>query len=349
MIDSITYSLFENILFAILISLAFAWVSIRIAKRLKLIDVPARAPHKQHSKPTPIAGGITLVFVLIIFAVYQKIWLHPELFAILLGSLIILAFGFWDDLSSIPPIVKLTGQFFAATLLIYAGIYVRIFESPEFFFYGVGGFYLWLDWALTAFWIIGITNAFNFIDSTDGLSTLLAGTAAAFLMLVTLDSNQPLLSLMNALILGTCVGLFFFNAPPARMFLGDAGAQTLGFILASVAIIYTPIGKFQTSSWFVPILILGIPIFDTTLVVLSRIRRGEPVYKPALDHTYHRLVKLGFESSHAVVLMLIIALSLGCVAFIALNFSPLLANTVFFSIIAIGVILYLFLDSRKRW
>lgn len=349
MINSITFLLFEYIFIAIIAAFASAWLGIRIARRINLIDYPASAPHKQHLRPTPIAGGIAVLIVLTIFVIYQKLWLQPDLFAIMLGSLIILAFGIWDDLNSISPALKLMGQILAATLLIYAGVYVRIFESPEFFIHGQGGIYVWLDWLLTAFWIIGITNAFNFIDSTDGLAILLAGTASAFLMLVTLDSNQPDLSLINALLLGTCIGFFFYNAPPAKMFLGDAGAQTLGFLLASISIIYTPVGSFQTSSWFVPILILGIPIFDASLVVFSRMRRRKPIYKPALDHTYHRLAGLGFETSRAVLVMIITALLLGCIAFIALNLQPAIANAIFFIIVGIGIGLYFFLDRKKTY
>jgi UDP-GlcNAc:undecaprenyl-phosphate GlcNAc-1-phosphate transferase len=348
MINSVTFSLFETILIAMILSLVSARLGIWIAKRIKLLDVPASAPHKQHSKPTPIAGGFALFMVLIAYAVYQKIWLKPELQALLFGSLIILIFGLWDDIKAVPPLVKLSGQLLAVILLITSGVYIRLFESPDFFIHGEGGIYVWLDWILTAVWVIGITNAFNFVDSADGLATLLAGTAAAFLMLVTLDSNQPNLSLLNALLLGTCTGLFFYNAPPARLFLGDAGAQTLGFILASIAIVYTPIAKFQTSSWFVPIMILGVPIFDMTLVVLSRIRRGNPIYKPNLDHTYHRLVSLGVDSNHAVLAMLITALSLGCLAFIALNLPPPTANGIFAATLVLGVSTFVYLDNKKR-
>ena len=120
----------------------------------------------------------------------------------------------------------------------------------------------------------------------------------------------------------------------------------LGFILAALAIIYTPEDTFQTSSWFVPILILGVPIFDTTLVVFSRLHHRRPIYKSALDHTYHRLVKLGIESNRAVMAMHITALSLGCLAFIALGLPPLYANAIFGMVLALGAITLLLLELK---
>lgn len=335
-----------SILYSLVVTFASGWLSIPLARRLGLIDVPGSEPHKQHALPTPIGGGLTLASALLLFTAYYPVLSNPEIRAIFISGMIVLVLGLWDDFKGVPPIVKLLGQALAVVVMIWLGVYIRIFESPEFFIHGQGGVYVWLDWLLTALWIIGITNAFNFVDSMDGLAVALAGTAAAFFMLVTLDSNQPVLSRLNALLVGCCVGLYFFNAPPARMFLGDGAAQTLGFWLASLAIVYTPQGAFQTSSWFVPILILGVPIFDTVLVVFSRVRRGLPFYKSSLDHTYHRLVALGMEPNRSVVAMQLTALALGCLAFIALDLPPLWANTIFIALLVLGAAAVLALDRH---
>jgi UDP-GlcNAc:undecaprenyl-phosphate GlcNAc-1-phosphate transferase len=339
-----TSFIIPSILYSLLVTLACGWLSISLAQHLGLIDVPGSAPHKRHATPTPIAGGLTLAAALLLYPAYYPILANPDIRAIFISGMIVLALAIWDDYKGISPWAKLLGQLLAVVVLIRLGVYIRIFESPEFFINGQGGIYVWLDWLLTAFWIIGITNAFNFIDSMDGLAAALAGTAAAFFMLVTLDSDQAILSRVNALLVGTCVGLYFFNAPPARMFLGDGAAQTLGFWLASLAIIYTPIGAFQTSSWFVPVMILGIPIFDTVLVVFSRLRRRLPFYKSSLDHTYHRLVRLGMEPNRAVVAMHIFSLTLGCLAFIALGLPPLWANGIFLFVLLLGLGGILYLD-----
>lgn len=341
-------SILVSILFALLATLVMAWISIKIAWRFNMLDVPGAAPHKHHAIPTPLAGGIALFSALILVAIGYQLFVQQDIRAILLSGVIIFIMGVWDDIKGISPLTKLVGQGLAVILLIYLGVYIRIFESPEFFINGQGGIYLVLDWLLTALWIIGITNAFNFVDSMDGLAAALAGIAAAFFMLVTLDSNQPDVSRQSAILLGICIGLYFFNAPPARLFLGDSGAQLLGFVLAAMAIIYTPENTFQTSSWFVPILILGIPIFDATLVVISRLHHKRPIYKSALDHTYHRLVALGIESNRAVMAMHIAALSLGCLAFIALSLPPLYANAVFGIVLALGGFALLTLEIKMR-
>jgi UDP-GlcNAc:undecaprenyl-phosphate GlcNAc-1-phosphate transferase len=197
--------------------------------------------------------------------------------------------------------------------------------------------------------VVGITNAFNFVDSMDGLAVGLGGVAAAFFMLVTIDSGQLLLSQQSALLLGACVALFFFNSPPARLFLGDSGAQTLGFLLAVLAIAYLPQGVSQSSSWVVPIMLLGVPIFDMVLVVISRLRRGKSIYTASLDHTYHRLVALGWEANWAVVGMQVVSLLLGCLAFIVLTRPPVIANAVFVGVLLAGFLALYTLDNRKRW
>ena len=129
-----------------------------------------------------------------------------------------------------------------------------------------------LNIALT--FVLGYWNhqCMNLVDSMDGLVVGLAAIASAFFMLVTVDAGQTSLSLLSAILLGSSIGMMYFNALPARTFLGDSGAQFLGFVLAALAIAYTPPGLPQPSSWFVPILLLSVPIFDTTLVTISRLQ-----------------------------------------------------------------------------
>jgi len=254
-----------------------------------------------------------------------------------------------DDYKGISPFVKILGQILAVVVLIVLGVSIRVFESPEFLLNVRWPFSLYLDWLVTFFWVVGITNAFNFVDSMDGLAVGLGGVAAAFFMLVTIDSGQLLLSQQSALLLGACVALFFFNSPPARLFLGDSGAQTLGFLLAVLAIAYLPQGVSQSSSWVVPIMLLGVPIFDMVLVVISRLRRGKSIYTASLDHTYHRLVALGWEANWAVVGMQVVSLLLGCLAFIVLTRPPVIANAVFVGVLLAGFLALYTLDNRKRW
>jgi UDP-GlcNAc:undecaprenyl-phosphate GlcNAc-1-phosphate transferase len=221
-------------------------------------------------------------------------------------------------------------------LLIALGVQVRMLPQN------------WINIAITLLWVVGITNAYNFVDSMDGLAIGLGAQAAAFFMLVTFDSGQADLSQLSAILLGACIGCFFFNSSPARFFMGDSGSQFLGFLLAALAIAYNPPGFEQLASWYVPILLMGVPIFDITLVVYSRMRHRQPVYKAARDHSYHRLVSMGMSSNRAVLTMHITALLLGCLAFVALGLPPLTANLIFATILGAGAVALVLLESRTQ-
>jgi UDP-GlcNAc:undecaprenyl-phosphate GlcNAc-1-phosphate transferase len=344
-----SFFLFQEILLAIFVVVIMAWLSIKLAMTLKLIDYPGSAPHKQHTRPTPLAGGIAILGALLITEGIFGTFADPNVRATYLGAAVIFLFGLWDDYKDIPPLVKLAGQAGAAVLLIKLGVNIQIFESPQFFIRTGLEAARYLDWILTILWVVGITNAFNFVDSMDGLAVGLGGLAAAFFMIVTLDASQPLLSRHSALIFGACIGLYLFNSPPAMLFLGDSGSQTLGFALAALAIAYSPQGANQSSSWFVPILLLGIPIFDAALVVFSRMRRRHPIYGAARDHTYHRLLNMGLGSFRSVVIMQVAALTLSCLAFILLTQPPLTANFGFGLILTISLITILWMDGKEDW
>jgi len=341
--------LFEAILISLATAVVGCWLSIKLAVRWGWIDEPGSAPHKQHTYPTPLAGGLALFVSLIISAGFAGLLNSPEVWGTFLACAVVFAFGFWDDIKTIPPLLKLAGQVIAAVILIRLGIYIQIFESPEFFLHLNSPIDVYLDWLLTILWVTGITDAFNFVDSMDGLAVGLGGSAAAFFMLVTLDARQFTLSAFSALIIGICIGLYFFNSPPAKLFLGDSGSQTLGFILAVLAIIYRPVGANQSSSYVVPIMILGVPIFDMSLVVISRVRRKRPIYTAARDHSYHRLLDLGFGPTRAVLIMQVLSLTLGCLAVVILNQPPLITNIVFIFVVLLSLFAMFLLDSKRRW
>jgi UDP-GlcNAc:undecaprenyl-phosphate/decaprenyl-phosphate GlcNAc-1-phosphate transferase len=331
-----TYLTFGVIFLATSLALVLGPLAIRLATKLGLVDDPNSAPHKLHANRTPLVGGfILLVVIVVISLLIGELRLAP-LSAILFPALIIFGFGVWDDYKIISPTWKICGQLLAAILLIYLGVQVRLFHQN------------WLNLAITLFWMVGITNAYNFVDSMDGLAIGLASLAAAFFLLITLESQQPNLSLFSTVLLGAGLGVFYYNAPPARIFLGDSGAQLLGFILGALAILYNPLGFSPVASWYIPILLMGVPIFDTTLVVVSRMRRGRPIYQAGHDHTYHRLVKLGMSSNRAVLTMHMAALLLGALAFIALDLEPLIGNAIFAGTLAIAAGCIIYLETQTK-
>lgn len=347
-VDSTDY-MFTGILLGLLVTFVSGWLAIKFTRRVGLLDTPGKAPHKLHNVPVPLAGGITLALSLALLSIFFKLWQDSIITMVLLSAALVFGLGLLDDALSLKASIKLAGQAVAAALLILSGVYIQIFETHNFFLAGSGPFFYWLDRLLTMFWIIGITNAFNLVDSMDGLAVGLSGWAFAFFMLATFDSQQLTLSFLSAIILGICIALYFFNKSPAWLFLGDSGAQTLGFLLAVLSILYTPLERYQNSSWFVPILLVGIPIFDTCLVFFSRLRRRKPFYQAGRDHTYHRLVAFGIEPGRVVLLMHISCLVLECLAFIAVGIDPLPANLIFGTCLLAGFATFTYLDHPKRW
>jgi UDP-GlcNAc:undecaprenyl-phosphate/decaprenyl-phosphate GlcNAc-1-phosphate transferase len=337
--------LFRASLGGVLVGVALCPLAIWIARRMGLLDIPGSAAHKQHTRPTPLAGGIALVLslvaVVLIFNLFSK-----DISPLLVAVAIIFLFGLWDDAKGLGAPIKLAGQMLASILLITSDVSVHFLEGLSIPFLGKHMLVV-LDWGVTILWFVGITNAFNLIDSMDGLAVGVAGIAFAFFMIMALVAQQITLAIFSACLLGICIGLYVFNVSPAHLFLGDSGAQTLGFTLAAVAMIYTPHNLPQASSWFVPIFVLGIPIFDTTMVVASRLLHHRPVFHADRTHTYHRLVALGLDPQRAVFVIHLTSLVLNFLAFIALSLPPLESTLVLCSVVLAGVILLVFLGRKN--
>jgi UDP-GlcNAc:undecaprenyl-phosphate GlcNAc-1-phosphate transferase len=328
--------LFPVILLAAIVALVSAPLLARLARRLALVDLPGSAPHKRHENAVPLAGGPVLLLSVGVAYLSLALPSGSPLQGIGLGSVILLVWGLVDDRYRLRARLKLLGQLVATAVLVRFGVQVHITQTE------------WLDLALTVLWIVGLVNAFNFVDSMDGLALGLAAIGLSFFMLVTLDADQSELASLAAAGLGATLGLYFYNAAPASLFLGDSGSQVLGFILAGLGIAYVPAGAGlpQGVSWFTPILALGVPIFDTTLVVVSRLRRRQPIYAPQRDHTYHRLVAYGIHPGRAVLAMQLSAVLLGLVAFVALGLSVIAANLLFAAVVLGGLVCVLLLERR---
>jgi UDP-GlcNAc:undecaprenyl-phosphate GlcNAc-1-phosphate transferase len=332
---------------ALIVGVLAGFIAVPLCKSMGLIDHPGAAPHKQHARPTPLAGGLVIgISLLILIPLYPGLLSGKMLWAVI-AAVIILIFGIWDDMRGLSAGIKFTGQFLAAGIAIFGGIRIDILTEASL----PGGPLLveTLNIGLTFFWLVGITNAFNLIDSMDGIVAGLSTLASAFFIFVTSASGQPGLTMWAATLTGISLALYFWNMPPARYFLGDSGAQTLGFLLAILALLYNPTTLVQGSSWFAPILILGVPIFDTSLVVFSRLRRHLPPFEGNRDHTYHRLTKCGLNSSRAVSLLHIIALALDSLALFAMAQRPIVANIIFGICLVTGASLITILDFSEKF
>ena len=331
---------------SIILSLLIAVLGIKIAPQIGLMDIPGSAEHKNHLRSIPLVGGIVLMDTLIIIILITQMWRNDNILAIAISGIIIGLFGLLDDFISLNVTKKLFGQLLASIILVSLGVQVNFFDSPEFFFQ-IG--YPWegyLNIIFTLLWLIVITNAFNFIDSMDGLAVGLSGLSSSFFLLISMYTGQLELIFLAVIILGVCIALYYFNSQPARLFLGDSGAQLLGFLLACIAIIYQPKVGFQTSTWFVPILLFSVPLFDMFLVIISRLKRGKKIHKASQDHTFHRLSQLGIPMHQAVLMMHGISLILSMIGFLCLNLSEIYANFIFLLVLSLGIITFIKLDKN---
>lgn len=275
----------------------------RVALRVGIISVPRS--RDIHVDPVPLLGGAAIYGAfLITFLFFNSRDFVSEAISILLGSSLIALMGLIDDQRGLSASVKLIIQAIAAGVLIYGGIQVKLFSEP------------WMNWILTAFWIIGITNAMNLLDNMDGLSGGIAFVASAFfLLLATMNSpRQVLVAAMAAALMGACAGFLRYNLSSSKIFMGDTGSLFIGFMLASLAIKLRFPSNASIVTWMVPVFVLGIPVFDTTMVFLSRLRRGlNPLTAAGKDHISHRLVALGMTKLESVLTCYLLAGTCGMV------------------------------------
>lgn len=339
--------LLEIIVSGVVAAVMFSPLAIWIARRTGLLDIPGAAAHKQHARPTPLAGGIALALSVLVLLTIFRLWQRP--YSLLLAATaIVFIFGLWDDARGLSAPLKFLGQILASVVLIASGISVKFLSALSIPFLSPS-LLTTLNWVVTIFWLVGISNSINLVDSMDGQALGVSSIAFAFFIGLALVARQNDLARFGALFLGICIGLLFFNISPARLFLGDSGAQSFGFILAAIAMIYTPLDLPQASSWFVPIMVLGVPIFDTTLVVISRLHGHRRIFRADHAHIFHRLVALGLNPGWAVLAVLVTSLTLNFLAFIALYLVPWQANLIFALVVATGFGLILFLERKPQF
>lgn len=229
------------------------------------------------------------------------------------GGLLLLVVGAWDDKGNMRPIVKLAAQVIAAWIAIAYGYKITYFTDP--FFGEVWFFPTWLTWIVSTFWIVGITNAINLIDGLDGLATGVSAIIALTLTIIALQMEQVGALLLGIALLGALLGFLPFNFPPARVFLGDTGALFIGFTLSLTCL--EGYRQVNLLTFLVPLLVLAVPILDTSLSILRRIRKRTHVFAADRAHIHHRM--LDVHGSHRAAVLAIYFLT-ACFCVIALSF-----------------------------
>jgi UDP-GlcNAc:undecaprenyl-phosphate/decaprenyl-phosphate GlcNAc-1-phosphate transferase len=287
---------------ALLIAFAATPVARRIAPKLGVMDQPN--PRKVHARPMPLLGGAAIVMAsLLTLLLLRDRFEIQQLGSILLGAALVALMGFYDDRWGMRPIVKLIGQIVAAGILIFSGI--RVTALPE----------DWMDITVTLVWVVGLTNSLNLLDNMDGLSSGVAAVCASFFVVMAAMSGQIYVGALAAALLGATLGFLVYNFNPASIFMGDTGSMFLGFMLAAIGIKLRFPDNVPFVTWMVPIIVMGVPIFDTTLVFISRLRRGKnPLTTPGKDHLSHRLVARGITTREAVMMHYLMSGAYGMVA-----------------------------------
>lgn len=284
-------------------AVGFTPITKRLAVVLGVLDQPSA--RKVHQTPTPLMGGLAIYGALVLaLLLFSPPFYLVELGAILAGATWLVLVGFVDDRRGMLPLVKLGGQMIAAIVLVLAGIQVRIFPSQA------------LNVTFTLLWIVFIINAMNFQDNMDGLAAGITAIASIAFFVMAVQQELSLVGSMAAALGGASIGFLIYNFNPASSFMGDMGSMVLGFLLAVLAIklnFRVPAER-QVITWMVPVVVLGLPIFDAALVILTRLIEGRSPMMGGKDHTSHRLVSLGLSQRAAVLALYAVCAALGVAA-----------------------------------
>lgn len=325
-----------NIAIAFILAFIVAFMAtpytIKIANKIGAVDIP-KDKRRMHTKKMPKFGGPAVVLGFIVSIIYLIIVMNIEgslelfneqeygkkLLGVLLGIGVIVITGVLDDIKTLKPWQELIGQAIAAIIVVSFGVKIEHLDIP--FLYRIGLTEAFST-IVTILWIIGVTNAINLIDGLDGLSSGISLISCMSLLVIFLLNDSPMIATVIVTAMsGALVGFLPYNFSPAKTFIGDVGSNFLGFMLAVVSIL--GVAKTYTAAVIVlPVIVLGLPIFDVIFAIIRRIAKGKSikaVFKPDKGHLHHRLVEKGFSQKQAVLILYGLSASLGMFAIILLD------------------------------
>jgi UDP-GlcNAc:undecaprenyl-phosphate/decaprenyl-phosphate GlcNAc-1-phosphate transferase len=284
-----------------------------IARRLGAIDEPKE--RGLHDVPTPKLGGLAILVAIVGAALIWLPW-DNDTQAIVAGAVVITAVGVVDDLLDLHAVPKLLGQIGAAMIPVLAGLRIDSTTVPF-----VGGFELgWVAYPATVIGIVAVINMINFIDGVDGLASGICAISGVTFAVIALSLDRNEAGVLAALTAGASLGFLRHGFPPASSFMGDTGSNLLGFLLAMVAVQ----GSLKTNAVLalaLPLVVLAVPILDTSFVVAKRLKYGRPVYKADMWHLHHRMANVGFSQRRTLAYLYSWTLVLAILA-LALRFVP---------------------------
>ena len=302
----------------------------RAAYKFGIVDKPDGNLKKQR-EPVAYLGGLAiyLSFLITLALIFE---FSRETLGILLGGTIVIILGLVDDFGVLEPKIKLLGQILAAVVLVRAGIYIKLTFLP-----------IYVSIPLSVLWLVAITNAFNIIDIMDGLSPGIGFISAGVLFVIALMNGRMAIAALTIALAGSLLGFLRYNFQPATIYMGDTGSLFIGLMIGTLAMIGT-YTEHNVVACLAPVVILGLPIFDTLFVMYIRKMRGIPVFFGSPDHFSLRLRQWRFSVRQTVLVSYLICLMLGVAAIgMMLVYSNLIASLIILSLIAGGFISGLFL------
>ena len=320
----------------------------RIAIKSGFIAIPKS--DRAHTEPTALMGGLAIytaavsASLIILFAtsLLGDAFKLSEFVSIVIAASLMATIGLWDDRKALPAWAKLGAQLVPITLVYLAGTKVRL----PLLDLGYGNDIL--NFLITIFWILYITNAINFLDNADGTAIMTSASASAIFLLIAVLNGQQLVSVLAAALLGASLGFARYNLPlpKSTIFMGDSGSLFLGFLLAVLGIRIRIPENVTEITWMVPVIVLGLPIFDTALVFISRTRRGVSFFRGGVDHTTHRLSRYGMDKLSVALAVSVITGALGLIAIFITQASQVEAYVVFVSLLILAGYLVWFIEFK---
>lgn len=339
----------KNLIFcfsiAFAISLAATPFVISLAHKIGAVDVPD-SERRVHKKPIPRLGGLAIFYgFLIALLCFAK--LDQQIRGILIGALIIVGVGIIDDVKQLRALGKLMAQILAAVIVVMHNVRITAISVPS-FIVGDGVLQLGIFAVpITIIWIIIVTNAVNLIDGLDGLAVGVSSIASFSLFFIAILAGEQNVAIMSAAMAGGCLGFLPYNFNPAKIFMGDTGSQFLGYML-SVICIQGLFKGYVIISFIIPLLILGLPLFDTLFAIVRRAWNHQPIMGADRGHLHHRLLDNGFTQKETVAILYVITLVLGLSAVLVLERGAYTASILLLVTLSIAFGLYKLLRKRFR-
>ncbi len=348
MIKQDIFSLIGAFIVAFVFSFASTPLVRKWAFKLKAVDVP-KDGRRMHTHPIPRLGGLAIIFGFTVAVLCFYRAPSRRIIASFIGAGIIAAMGVVDDIKTLDAKPKFLIQILAACIVVIGGnLKIDVLTNPNFL--SENPYWILPDWVsvpVTILWIVFITNAVNFIDGLDGLAAGVSAIMSVSLVFIALRVGEYPVALLGISLMGACFGFLPYNFNPAKIFMGDTGSTFLGFLLATMSI-QGVFKSYAIISFAVPLLILGLPLFDAVFAMLRRISKGQSPMKADRGHLHHRLIDMGFSQKQTVFILYAISGVLGITAVVLAESTALRAILILICVLVFILIEGMILNTGEN-